>query len=185
MPHRDLIRRRLGEILAPRVKEALAALAPATPIALHVRRGDARRLALGDPYVMRRTYALPLEWFIGCLRSVRDAIGADLPATIFSDGREEELRPLLDLPNVALAPPSPSIVDLFSMARSPLLITTGSSTFSGWACYLGNGMASLWYPGSTAEFGSKPAPGATEADLHGRLGDAERQRIIRALTPAS
>jgi hypothetical protein len=180
LPHRDLLRRRLRAILSTHVKQAIAALPPPSPIAVHVRRGDMKTMPFRHPFAVRKTLGLPLEWFIGCVRSAREAVGMDAAVTLFSDGLPTELRALLEMPNVTLAPAAPSIVDMFSMARSPLLITSGNSTFSGWGCFLGDSM-SVWYPGSMAEFGSGPVPGGVEADDEGRLSEADRRGAASAL----
>jgi hypothetical protein len=180
VPQRELIRRRLQAILSSRVRAMVDALPPATPIAVHVRRGDSKPIAFREPYTLQKIQALPIEWFIGCVRSVREAIGTEAPLTVYSDAHEAELRPLLELPNVRRSPAAPPIVDMLALARSPVLITSSASTFSGWACFLGNSV-NLWYPGSRAEFGSRPAPGSVEADYEGRLADEDRHRVAEAV----
>jgi len=64
--------------------------------------------------------------------------------TVFSDGTDEQLAPVLSLPGVRRA--APAVVDLIRMSRARVLVTTGTSSFSAWAAYLG-GMPTPWYPG--------------------------------------
>lgn len=168
IPHRELLRRRLGEILAEPIRASLDAQGPPDPIAIHVRRGDMNVVPFGEPYPVGICRALPIEWFVGCLRSVREAAGAELAATIYSDGREEVLEPLLSMPKTRLAAPNTSVADILLMSRSPILITTGSSTFSGWACFLGRPI-SLWYPESPRELLPVPMPGAVVTSLDGHV----------------
>ena len=63
---------------------------------------------------------------------------------VFSDGKEEELRPLLALGNVERVCFGSSIADILAMSRAKLLVASGSS-FSMWARYLGR-MTTVMFP---------------------------------------
>ena len=114
-------------------------------IGVHVRRGDfapsdMTALASGLP-----NYRIPLAWYIETLQRLRVALGWEAKTFIFSDGAEEELAPLLDLPNVDLYRTGSAIGDLFALAASQVMIASGS-TFSMWASFLGQ-VPCLWFPG--------------------------------------
>jgi hypothetical protein len=64
---------------------------------------------------------------------------------LFSDGREDELEALTDLPSVKRISFGSSIADMLAMARCRFLIASGS-TFSMWGSYLGQ-VPTLWHPG--------------------------------------
>lgn len=96
-------------------------------ISVHVRLGDFRVESLQTP----------IEWFAGAIRVVRETLGCDLPVHIFSDGSDEELRPLLGIPGTARLGFGSSISDILALSSANILIATGGSTFSKWAAYLG------------------------------------------------
>jgi hypothetical protein len=147
LAHREMIRHRLLEILSPGVRRQFARQVTDFVIGVHVRRGDKPVLERGEPQA-HPNQAMPDEWFIRCIQNLRRMLGFAAPVQIFSDGRRHELRALLALPNVKLAPENPAIIDMLMLARSRILVTSAHSTFSMWAAYLGQ-MPSLWYPGET------------------------------------
>ncbi|HEX4792954.1 MAG TPA: hypothetical protein VH370_04130 [Humisphaera sp.] len=147
--HREFVAARLREILSPRCKELLQAQESDGYIGVHARCGDKAPLEYGKPFpVPNSASRLPLQWFVNCINNIRRMIGRPVAVKVFSDGRESELKELLSLENVTLAPSNPSIVDILLLARSRVLVTTGSSSFSSWAAFLG-GMPAVWYPQST------------------------------------
>jgi len=104
-------------------------------IGIHVRRGDFRKLAPGQS--IANTFAqTPIEHFVDLLSATRRVAGRALPATIFSDGRDDELAPLLAMPNVHRARPENDFVDLLTLSRSRILICSAWSTFSFLAGFL-------------------------------------------------
>src|SRR5205814_6225928 len=62
--------------------------------------------------------------------------GGDLPVTIFTDGREDEIADVLALPNTHMAERNADIVDMMLLARSRCLVVSAGSTFSYWAGFL-------------------------------------------------
>jgi hypothetical protein len=145
-PHREFLAGRLHDILSDAVKQRLAAQPGSIPIAAHIRRGDRPPLPFGQPFGDDWLPGMPTEWFVGAIKHLRALAGRSVPVTVFTDADPATIRPVLDLPDVSLAPPNPSIVDILLLSRARVLISTGSSTFSGWASFLG-GMPTLYYPG--------------------------------------
>jgi hypothetical protein len=181
LAHRDLVHRRLLEILTTHTRRRLEEQPVDWTIAAHIRRGDMRVLRFGEEYPPRQCVATALEWFIGCVRSIRQIAGANVPVRVFSDGRDDELAPLLALPGVTRAAPNPSIVDILLLSRSPIVLTTCGSTFSGWACYLGEPV-SLWYPGSLGTLMPENAAGAVVTDLEGNVSSDAVALVQQALS---
>lgn len=71
-------------------------------------------------------------WKLNLLSNARK----ELPATIFSVGKDEELAPLPAVLGVQWAERNPDIVDLLLMAQSQLIIFSAGSTFGYWAGFL-------------------------------------------------
>jgi hypothetical protein len=106
-------------------------------IAVHVRLGDfTRNLSRQALLSGRNNACLPIEWYRDILCSLRARVGSDLPAFLYSDGSDEELALLLDLPCVTRPPAAHSITDMLSIARASVLISSASG-FSIWGSFLG------------------------------------------------
>ena len=115
------------------------------PVSIHVRLGDFKRVP--DPGEVRAkdNIALPIDWYINALQTVRAHTGEQVGAQVFSDGTESELAPLLALPGVHRVEYGSAIADMLALSRSRLLIASGS-TFSMWASFL-HQAPTIWHPG--------------------------------------
>lgn len=111
-------------------------------VAVHVRLGDFVPAVDGITGANRQ---LPLEWYVDRMTALRSELGSDTHFTIFSDGRPDQIKSILEFPNAELRRGENAIVDLLSMARAQALIAS-ASTFSLWAAFLGR-MPSIWHPG--------------------------------------
>lgn len=133
--HRDLVKAALfGMVTAPHL-ERLRSLAQPV-VGIHVRLGDFRALGAGESFAHVGGVRTPMDYFRAMLSRIRAVHGSELPATVFSDGTIAELRPLLDMPNVHLAPRHSDVVDLLLLASSRLVICSAGSTFGYWAGFL-------------------------------------------------
>lgn len=177
LAHRDYLRQRLNDMLSEPVRQIMNQAATDFVIAAHVRRGDKPTLKMGEK-VTSVHFGMPDGWFVNCIRQVRAALGTPAPVKIFSDARPDQLRDLLALENVSLAPERPSVCDILLLARAKVLITTGTSTFGMWSSFLG-GMPSLWYPGTRTELNPEKPHWETETDLEGNFGP-EFAEAVRA-----
>lgn len=145
-PHEELVRREFYDLLTAATHE-LIARQKSVKIACHVRRGDFisptdPRYSLGGRYCQT-----PNQFFLDAIKAIRQKVGEDLPATIFSNGKPDEIQELLKLPKVTLAVPNSDLVDLVTMSRSDYLITSAWSSFSYMAGYLGeSAILRLPYP---------------------------------------
>lgn len=167
---RDYILRRLTQVISPRIRQMLAEAPARLPIVAHVRRGDmSRQYEIGEPFTYQKeAYSFPTYWFRRCIENVRAALGQEAPVLIFSDGWPEQLADLLSMPKVSFASPGPAIHDILLMSRARILITSGNSSFSGWAAFLG-GMPSLWYPGTTKQVVPDRPENILSVDAHGNI----------------
>ncbi len=179
LPHRELISRRLDAILSSGVRRRLAEADTAFEIAVHVRRGDKAPIPFGRPMTGEATETLPEQWYINAIRSVRDALGTTARVRVFSDAKAGQIDSILAEPGVTRSADNPSIVDMLLLAKARVLITTGLSSFSAWASFLG-AMPTIWYPGSGMPLiEAKPAL-SIETDLDGRINGRGAELIIAA-----
>lgn len=113
-------------------------------IGVHIRLGDFARVPEEQVRAGRHDSAIPVIWYADMIRQIRALTGRELKVWVFSDGTEEELKPVLSLPRTRRITFGTSIADIMALSRVPLLIASGSS-FSMWARYLGR-MNCICYP---------------------------------------
>jgi hypothetical protein len=139
-PHRDAIRQRILGIVND----------PVPPnhcwggggfIAVHVRMGefaqvaDAKLITAGMDNVR-----IPLSWYVHLVKKLR-ACYPQMSIRIFSDGKEQELSPLLES-GATLYRSGSDMTDLLAMSAASILVGS-NSTYSRWAVFLGD-MPSIW-----------------------------------------
>jgi Glycosyl transferase family 11 len=139
-PHRDAIRKRMLGILKDPLPQNHT-WGRSGYIAVHVRLGDFAqisnpKLVSGNTHNLR----IPLFWYENVVRALRNRY-PDKPVLVFSDGKEEELKSLLDL-GAKLYRSGSDMTDLLAMAAASILVGS-NSTYSRWAAFLGN-MPSIW-----------------------------------------
>ena len=105
-------------------------------IGIHVRLGDFGRVSEQEVKNGRHDSVLPIHWYVSMVKQIRKFAGFPVPAYVFSDGTDEELQTLTEMPGVERRGYGSSIADIVALSRFPLLIASGSS-FSMWARYLG------------------------------------------------
>ena len=123
--YRDAIVARFFAMLSDPIQARLGGL-EAPVIGIHVRRGD----------FSNGPWETPIEHFCDRLRALREVAGAQLPATVFSDGSDEELAPLLANPGVRRAPRQPDVLDLIQLSKSRVIVPSRGSTFGMLAGFL-------------------------------------------------
>lgn len=177
--HRELVSRRLHEILSPRVRRMLEADdggGPGGVIAAHVRRGDKRTLPYRAAFAGDAGTTIADEWYIGAIESVRAALGEAMPVRVYSDAKEGQIDAILRLRGVTRSPDAPSIVDIVRMSRARVLLTTAGSSFSAWSFYLG-AMPTVFYPGTRLDL----IPGRPELGVETNLDGALNAEAARAV----
>ena len=88
--------------------------------------------------------AIPIEWYVCMGMTLRQIIGEKTKIYVFSDGTDEELKPLLQLENVERITFGSAIADILALSNSGIFVASGSS-FSMWARYLGR-MTAVMFP---------------------------------------
>jgi hypothetical protein len=134
--YRDQVREALMKMLTDaRVRELGRHKSPV--IAANVRMGDFVKLKSGQDFAKVGNTRTPHAYFREMIENIRKLHGAPLPVEIVSDGSARDLRELLELPNVSMAPRRSKIVDILMMSRSKILLASAGSTFSYWSGFLG------------------------------------------------
>lgn len=133
--HRDFIREGLYHMLSQKHYEKLSNLRRPV-IGVHVRRGDFRELRPGEDISQSGLTRTPLNYFKNLIDSIRVLHSVELPVTIFSDGSDDELNELLNMPNAYRSGENSDIVDLLLLSKSRIVITSRASTFSYWGAFL-------------------------------------------------
>ena len=143
--HRSYLSDAFTRLIKP---EIVASVPPGTipRFGCHIRLGDFQKAK--DPGRLQQANArLPLAWYV-CQVQRLTSYWPNVPIDIFSDGNDDEIEPILQLPNVSRANYKNAVADLVAMTRVRLLICSGSS-FSSWAAFLGK-MPTIWFPGKIA-----------------------------------
>jgi len=149
LTERDFLKDELGR----RSVRPRPSAAPAF-IGIHIRFGDFTLPKSGE-LTGAVNHRLPLEWYAGRLALIRQAIGHEAPAVVFSDASAAELGPILAQPGVTLQQGGTALDDLWSLSQASVIIASGS-TFSYWAGYLGDGLVVSRAGAWRTEFDRKP-----------------------------
>lgn len=99
-------------------------------IGVHVRLGD-------FPEHQR----VPISWYVAMIAKIRQSVVKDVPVALASDGSDEELSELLNLPGVKRLNMS-AAADMFALSSCKVILAS-DSTFSAWAAFLGR-VPILW-----------------------------------------
>lgn len=111
-------------IVKPSVLSVVNATDFTNKVAVHVR--------LGDYSEDRR---VPLGWYKGMIESLLSK-SKSLEFLLFSDGTDEELGVLLEMPQVKRFFFGNALADMFAISRCRLVVAS-DSTFSAWGAFLG------------------------------------------------
>jgi hypothetical protein len=178
--HREFVRERLGAILSGEVREQIRSFDKPLEVAMHVRRGDMGMNLVSAGQEMRGPDENEVQseyYFLSVLRKIRQIAGRDLPATVFTDAREGELKDLPAEQNVHMAGSRSAIADIWCMSQASILITSSASSFSAWASYLG-AMPTIWQRTRVGLVLADRPDFAIESDPHGAMSQ-RAQEVIR------
>jgi len=142
---RDIVSKELLNIVAPIHKQKILNHNKKA-INVHIRMGDFANPP-SEEFLRKGhwNYRLPLKWYISIINKIRKSINYDMPVNVFSDGKDDELKEILQLPNVKRCYYGSAISDMLALSKGVVLIAS-ASTFSQWASYLGQ-IPTIWYPG--------------------------------------
>ncbi len=175
-----LVRKRLLGVVRERHLRGWRTV-PRRSVALHVRLGDFVEASAEGPAKGAWNTRTSMDWYVGVLRRIQEAVPADWPVLLYSDGRDGELAPLLAMPRVARAGFGSSIADILGLARSGILVASGS-TFSMWGSYLGSG-ATIWPEGQMRwRFRAGGPDSEAEVDDPAELEASWVRRAVDAVT---
>lgn len=110
-------------------------------VAMHVRLGDFSGAA--NSGVIGRNESTSIDWFIDVAVAIVDS---GLAVTVFSDGKDSELAPLLSVPSVSRAPSGTALSELFDMSGHAFIVGSGS-TYTAWGAFLAD-KPLLLFPGT-------------------------------------
>jgi hypothetical protein len=133
--HRELIKSKILLTLQPHILTRLHN-AKTPQIAVHIRMGDFRRLGENEDFAKVGAVRTPLDYFIEIIQKIRTFLDYDCSVVVFSDGRKEDLLPILNLKNTELAEDNLDIIHLLQMSKAKVLITSAGSTYSYWSGFL-------------------------------------------------
>lgn len=140
--HHELLLRELTRMTRP---QFIPRPSIAPHIAIHVRLGDFAKAKPEQVRAGSHNVRLPIEWYGDTLLGVRERLGAQVPAVIYSDGSDSDLDTLLALPQVTRARAGSAITHMLSISQAALLISSGSG-MSLWGSFLGQ-VPRLCFPG--------------------------------------
>lgn len=95
-------------------------------VAVHVRLGD-----------FSEGIRTPLHWYKKVLLQVQARLNREIDVQIFSDGADEDLRELLDVPGAHRVFYGNALADIVAISRCGILIAGSHSTFAAWGAFLG------------------------------------------------
>ncbi|MCZ2223426.1 MAG: alpha-1,2-fucosyltransferase [Chitinophagales bacterium] len=133
--YRDIVKELFFNILKDDILQSYKNY-PSPQIGIHIRMGDFRKLNENEDFAKVGAVRTPLNYFVDVINKLRLWKNENLEATIFSDGFEHELEPLLSMDNVKLAPKNIDIGDLLYLSKSDIIVTSAGSTFSYWSGFL-------------------------------------------------
>lgn len=144
-------------------------------IGVHIRLGDFGRVSEAEVKAGRHDSSLPIYWYGKMIEEIRKAAGKDIKAYVFSDGTEEELAPVLAMPNVERITYGSSIADIIGLSRFPLFVASGSS-FSMWARYLGR-MSTICFPNQIKQHILTEQDNGFEYETEGEFTEEIQEKI--------
>lgn len=142
--YHKLVKKSFLRLVRPKILDEISSKKEPV-VGIHIRLGDYKEAIAKTDYSIHRNIRTPLSWYISVLEAIREEIGYPIQATVFSDGYESELQPILSLSNVTLSKSNCALIDMLSMSKSRILISSSHSTFSGWASFLGQ-IPTVKYP---------------------------------------
>lgn len=96
-------------------------------IAVHVRLGD---------YKNMHGLQTPIDWYVDVIEKIKEYCCKETKFIVFSDGKDEELLPLLKLDYTQRVFFGNALADIVAMSKCKLIVGS-SSSFSAWGAFLG------------------------------------------------
>lgn len=178
-PYAEYLGRRLWAITSDKVKSSVLDQQDDVDIAVHVRRGD-MEIWNGNG-VLPNCRTLPDEWYISILESLQDLVRRPLSIRIFSDARSDTIKDLIRVTHSTRTPLGNDVLtDLWLMSKARVFVSTGTSTLSAWASFIGE-MPTIWPPGWCGRHTDR-REFHYETDSRGHLGEKAKERLRAILS---
>ena len=136
IPYREILKNEIISITRERNKRFLEHDF-SSEINVHVRLGDFAKPNAEQEKRERFNTQLPINWYVKAINDIKSVLGNSVRFNIFSDGSDEELKPILEIPQCSRMFWGSAIADILALSQSKVIIASGSS-FSLWARFLGN-----------------------------------------------
>ena len=149
-------------------------------IVAHVRIGDFAVATEEELKSGCRNVRTPVKWFADRIKEIREITGITNKVYLFSDGKDEELAEILNLPNVERLSFGSSISDICALSHAKLMLASGS-TFSMWARYLGR-VSTITYEGQMTERLFDDSESAFEIEIAQNANEEQRACIRELFT---
>lgn len=133
--HQQLIKNSFYKLIGPDYFQKVQSL-DSPCIGVHVRRSDFRELKSGESLDKSCNIRIGNNYFIDTINYIRESANKELPATIFTDGRPNEIEDLLSLPNVKMSNSKSDLLDLISLSKSKVILTSLRSTYGYWSAFI-------------------------------------------------
>lgn len=118
------VRKYIENIIVPRAVRRVDRELIKDSIAVHIRLGD---------YV--QSNRIPIQWYIDIIKNINN-VAPNRDILIFSDGTDEELKPVTSLPNAKRVFYGNALADIYAISSCSMVIAS-DSTFSAWGAFLG------------------------------------------------
>jgi hypothetical protein len=125
LPHQSLVKSYFNQIIRPDAIGLLSKFDFTNTIGIHIR--------LGDYIPELRTN---ISWYIQIVNKIELLHKNRFRYLIFSDGKDDEFRSLLELPRTVRVFFGNALADIVALSRCHFIIGS-DSTFSGWGAFLG------------------------------------------------
>ncbi len=132
--HRKLVIDLINSSLSSVIKRKLFQ-AESSAIGVHIRMGDFKKLIKQEEFLGGHVRT-PEEYFVSIINEIRLFVGFEIAISVFTDGYKEEFHLLTNLSNVSFIDSKNDMVDLLSLSKCRLIVTSQGSTYSYWASFI-------------------------------------------------
>lgn len=123
-PHYELVQEYFRQITRPETIALISCYELKNSVAVHVRMGD-----------YSASWRISIDWFRGIIENIQK-LHPNQEFLIFSDGTDEELKPLTSLANTRRVFYGNAFADMYAISQCKMLVAS-DSTFSCWGAFLG------------------------------------------------
>lgn len=134
--YRELICKDLYKNISNENRKMLKKLDISDGVVVQIRMNEFKKVSKKELKEGIDNARIPLEWFENIIVQIRKIANKNVKVYLMSDGKDRELKKIYDLGNVERLELGSSICNILGMAKSKLIVASGSA-FSLWARFLG------------------------------------------------